>query len=97
MLQYTFGIINWPQNSIDPIDVKTRKLLTIHKVFYKLQCHARLYLPRSKGGMVLMNINNTHRGTTVSMARYIATSIQLHIKEIANMSKTNQIAFHYQS
>ena len=83
VLQYTFGIINWPQNAIDPIDVKTRKLLTIHKVFYKLQCHARLYLPRSKGGMGLININYTHRATTVSMARYLTTSTQQHIKEVA--------------
>ena len=82
VLQYTFGIINWPQNAIDPIDVKTRKLLTIHKVFYKLQCHARLYLPRSKGWMGLININYTHRATTVSMIRYLTTSTQQHIKEV---------------
>ena len=30
VLQYTYGIINWPQNEIDPIDVETKKLLTIH-------------------------------------------------------------------
>ena len=49
IIQYTFGIIDWPQNAIDPIDIKTRKLLTLNKMFYKLQSHSRLCLRRDTG------------------------------------------------
>ena len=29
------GIINWPQSEINKLEIKTRKLLMIHKMFYK--------------------------------------------------------------
>ena len=81
-LQYTFGIIDWPQKIIDQIDIRTRKYLTMYKLFYKLQNHDRLYLPRYKGGMGLLNINNTHRATTVATAKYLTSSNKSNIKPI---------------
>ena len=77
ILKYTFGIIDWPQNAIDPIDIKTRKLLTLNKMFYKLQSHSRLYLRRDTGWMLLININNWHRATVISMAIYIYIYIDI--------------------
>ena len=56
----------------------------MNKMFYKLQCHPRLYLPRTKGGMGLININNSHRATVVSMATYISTSSKHEIQEVFN-------------
>jgi len=46
VLSYGFGIIDWPQKDIDSLNVKTRKILTMHKVLYRNQCLDRLYLPR---------------------------------------------------
>ena len=81
-LQYTFGIIDWPQNIIDQIDVRTRKYLTMYKLFYKLQNHDRLYLPRHKGGIGLLNINNSHRATTIATAKYITSSNNTNLQAI---------------
>ena len=50
---------------MDRVDIKTRKLLTMNKVFYKQQCHVRLYLPRAEDGMELTSKNTSHRATTI--------------------------------
>ena len=34
-IQYSFGIIDWPQFEINSIDVSTRKILCQYKAFYK--------------------------------------------------------------
>ena len=70
-IQYSFGIIEWPQHDIKGIDVPTRKLLAENKIFYKDQCHARLYLPRAKGGMGLIEADASYKATIVSLAQYI--------------------------
>ena len=44
VLSYGFGIVEWPQYIINAIDVKTRKMLTLHKVTYRNQCLDRLYV-----------------------------------------------------
>ena len=72
-IQYSFGIIDWPQHEINSIDVSTRKLLCQYKAFYKDQCHARLYIPRAKGGMGLIEIDASHKATIVSLAQYIVS------------------------
>ena len=55
----------------------------MYKIFYKLQNHDRLYLPRHKGGMGLLNVNNSHRATTVAIAKYLTTSNSVNIQTIA--------------
>ena len=70
-IQYSFGKIDWPQIEINKIDVLTRKLLAQYKIFYKDQSHARLYLPRAKGGMGLIEVDASHKATIVSLAQYL--------------------------
>ena len=72
-IQYSFGIIDWPQSEINKIDVLTRKLLAQHKIFYKDQCHARLYTPRAKGGMGLIEFDAFHKAILVSLGQYIVS------------------------
>ena len=72
-IQYSFGIIDWPQIQINKIDVLTRKLLSENKIFYKDQCHARLYIPRAKGGMGLIELDASHKATIVSLGQYIVS------------------------
>ena len=38
VVTYGFGIVDWPQKQINDMDVRTRKLLTLHKVTYRNQC-----------------------------------------------------------
>ena len=72
-IQYSFGIIEWPQHQINQIDILTRKLLAQNKIFYKDQCHARLYVPRAKGGMGLIEVDASHKATIVSLGQYIVS------------------------
>ena len=71
VVTYGFGIVNWPQNQINALDVRTRKLLTLHKVTYRNQCLDRLYLPRNEGGLGLTEINQAFRSTIVSLGQYL--------------------------
>ena len=73
VLSYGFGIIDWPQIEIDELDVKTRKILSIHKVLYRNQCMERVYLPRREGGMGLIEINDTYRNTILNLDYYLKT------------------------
>ena len=77
-IQYSFGIIDWPQLEINSIDISTRKLLCQYRAFYKDQCHARLYIPRAKGGMGLIEIDATHKATIISLAQYIVSGTGLY-------------------
>ena len=74
VLTYGFGIIDWPQIEIDNLDVKTRKILTMHNVLYRHQCMDRVYLPRREGGVGLVEINDALRSTIINLAQYVETT-----------------------
>ena len=80
VLSYSFGIVNWNQNELNSVDVKTRKILTLHKIIYRNQCLPRIYLSREKGGLGLTEINQLHRANTVSIAQYLHSSKKKEIK-----------------
>ena len=80
VISYSFGIVNWNQNELNSIDVKTRKILTLHKVIYRNQCLPRIYLSREKGGLGLTEINQLHRANTVSIAQYLQSSKKPEMK-----------------
>ena len=74
VLNYGFGIIDWPQKDIDNLDVKTRKVLTMHNVIYRHQCMDRVYLPRREGGLGLIEINDAMRSTIINLSEYLVTT-----------------------
>ena len=80
VLAYGFGIIDWPQNEIDSLDVKTRKILTMHKIIYRNQCMDRLYIPRREGGMGLFEINDIYRKSITNLDYYIQNTHEKHIQ-----------------
>ena len=82
ILSYSFGIINWYQSELNSLDVKTRKWLTMYKIIYRNQCLSRIYLPRSKGGMGLTEINQLHRATIVSIGQYLRSCNRKEIKMV---------------
>ena len=82
VLSYGFGIVDWPQNELDNLDIKTRKILTIHKVIYRNQCMDRIYLPRREGGMGLIEINDVHRSTIINLDYYLQTTQEEHLEKV---------------
>ena len=79
-LQYSFGIVEWPQRDINKIDTEVRKLLIRGKLFYKDQSHDRLYLPRARGGMGLVEVDSSHKASVVSLAQYIQSSTDPYLR-----------------
>ena len=96
VLSYSFGIIDWPQTELNKLDIKTRKILTLHRVIYRNQCLPRLYMPRREGGLGLSEINHQHRATMVSTAQYLRSSLNpniamVHEHHSSRASKTTSI------
>ena len=54
--------------------MRTRKLLTIHKITYKNSCLDRIYLPRSEGGLGLIEVNQCFKSAIVVLGQYLHTS-----------------------
>jgi hypothetical protein len=75
---YGVGIVDWPQESINELDTRTRKLLTLHKATYRHQCLDRIYLPRKAGGLGLLEVNTTHRAGLVSLGQYLTSLSTRH-------------------
>ena len=74
VLTYGFGVVEWPQRELNSLDIKTRKILTMHKVIYRNQCMDRVYLPRAEGGLGLMGVDDSHRATVIGLAQYLTKS-----------------------
>jgi len=62
------------------LDVETRKILTINKIFYKNKMFPRMYLLRREGGSVLMKLNQVYRATSVGLAEYVKCSTDYRIQ-----------------
>src|SRR5678815_4802959 len=74
VLSYGFGIIDWFQEDLNKLDIKTRKMLHAHKLIYKNQCLARMYVPRDQGGMGLQEIDAVYREEVIGLTTYIEES-----------------------
>ena len=89
VLTYGFGFIDWPQREIDNLDVKTRKILTMHKILYRNQCMDRVYLPRREGGLGLIEINDVFRQTIINLDFYLRTTPEEHISKVKDHHQEN--------
>ena len=87
VVTYGFGVVDWPQKHLNTLDIKTRKMLTLHKVIYRNQCHDRIYLPRSEGGMGLQGVSDSFRATIVSLGQYLLSNRDPLIQMVAKQHK----------
>ena len=67
VVQYSFNIINWNISDLQRLDRKTRKLLTCSRMLHPKSDVDRLYLPRSKGGRGLLQVEMSYRTSTIGM------------------------------
>ena len=70
--RYSSGIIDWTK--ADLREIKTRKLLTMHRAHHPKASVVRLYLPREDGGRGLMSIEQCVVEDTKSIAEYLRRS-----------------------
>ena len=53
-LRYSAGVVDWKVDVLQELDRKTRKMMILHAALHPQSDVDRLYLPRQKGGRVLI-------------------------------------------
>ena len=74
VLTYSFGIINWRIEEIKKIDMKTRKMLTMHKIHNPKADTDRLYDERKEGGRGLVQFEAAYKAEIINIAEYLNTN-----------------------
>ena len=72
VLRYSFGIINWRIEEIKKIDRKTRKMLTMYKMYHPKADIDRL--KRKEGGRGLVQVEAAYRAEIINTAEYLNTN-----------------------
>ena len=72
LLSYGFGIIPWTVKEIEQFNVSTRKILTATCNHHPRSAVERLYLPRTLGGIGLINVENLFYRRLVTMAHHLS-------------------------
>ena len=65
--RYSGGIIRWTKEELKRMDVKTRKIMTIHRALHCNSDVDRIYVPRGKGGRGLNSCEGCIRGEESSL------------------------------
>ena len=74
VVQYSFSILNWNISDLQRMDRKTRKLLCCNRMLHPKSDVDRLYLPRSKGGRGLLQVEQAYKVATIGMSKYLECS-----------------------
>eukprot|EP00957_Ditylum_brightwellii_P033727 2556174-Ditylum_brightwellii.AAC.1 len=74
VLRYTFGIMKWTKGELLELDIKTRKLLTMHGHNHPKASTHRLYLQRSQCSRGLTGCEDTHNCECTALAQYVLDS-----------------------
>ena len=82
VVSYSFNIINWTINEIKQMDVKIRKLLTMHRMHHPKADKDRIYLPRPDGGRGLIQLENAYKVSTIGLLQYLENSQEETLKSV---------------
>ena len=56
LVRYSAGILKWTKDELKAIDRKTRKIMTMNKMYHPQSDTDKLYIPRIEGGRELLRI-----------------------------------------
>ena len=82
IIRYGAGIIEWNKAELKRIDRKTRKLLTIYKIFHPQGDVDGLYWKRSEGGRGLLSVEECVEMEATSLAYYMEAKEEKLLKEV---------------
>ena len=74
LIRYSAAFSDWTLEEINGLDIRTRKLMTMHKALHPKSDVDRLYLPRRVGGRGLLNIKDTITQAKMSLDKYVEDS-----------------------
>lgn len=83
VLTYSIGIIKWSKTDIDNVSIKTRKLLTKHRMHHPKSAVERIYLPvpRKSGGRCLINLQKLRTEQILNLRIFSSRKNTLYIKQ----------------
>ena len=74
VVRYSAGIIDWSKAELKAMDIKTRKILSMHGAFHEKSSTYRLYLKRKEGGRGLISITDCVAQEVIGLTSYIQDS-----------------------
>ena len=74
VVRYSAGILDWREQELKALDVKTRKILTMNGALHMRSSVDRLYLKRSEGGRGLISVEECVRKEELGLAEYVCNS-----------------------
>ena len=77
---YSIGTIDWYQEELNQLDIKTRKMLNAHRMIYKNQFLSRMYVDRSEGGLGLTEMDNIYKKEICGLALHLEHSTNKFIQ-----------------
>ena len=82
LVRYGAGILNWTKEELRCMDRKTRKIMTMNRMYHPQSDVHRLYLPRKEGGRGLLSIQDCVENEENSLSIYAASSTEWLLKEV---------------
>ena len=74
VVRYSAGVGHWRKDKLQEIDRKTRKLLTIYRIYHPQSDKDRLYVKRKKGGMGFISVEDVVNIEINSLRTYVDNS-----------------------
>ena len=68
---YSFNVIDWNLSELKQIGTKIRKQLTCNRMYHPKSDVDRLYVPRSKGGRGMMQLELSYKRSTIGLLQYL--------------------------
>lgn len=87
VLLYHMWTTDWQINKLKQLDITTRRIMSESGGKHKFESNYLIYLPTSKGGKGLINIENLYKTTKIKTAHYISTSKDPHIELVNSFQK----------
>lgn len=90
VVQYSFGIIEWKDSEIEQLDRKTRKLLTMYRMFHPRSDVDRLYVQRKHGGRGLIQLESSFKTAIVGLDCYLALKDETKLQMVKHHEDKKQ-------
>ncbi|XP_047475423.1 uncharacterized protein LOC125029527 [Penaeus chinensis] len=80
LVRYSAGILKWTKDELNIMDRKTRKIMTMNRMYHPQSDIDRLYIPRKEGGRGLLSIVECVENEEHSLSLYVDQSEEMLLK-----------------
>ena len=91
LVRYSAGIVNWTMEELRLMDRKTRKIMTMNRMYHPQSDVDRLYIPRKEGGRGLLNIMECVENEEDNLGRYVNASNERLIKYVKDIKSSIEL------